>query len=299
MLGHMGAKVWLEGRVVAAEDAKISVFDRGFLYGDAAFESLRVYQGVPFALDLHLERMRAATLRLGFAEALDVPMVRHAVRVTLAAAGLADAYLRIVVTRGAGSPGLAPSAGPSSLVVYVLDAAPYVPPPEAVTTGRHAILVELESPGPRPKDPSLKTTNYLANVLATGAARRAQADDAILLAPDGVHVTEAASANLFAQIDGVWVTPPRSPELLAGITRQLLLELMRAHAVSYVERPLRKDELVRASEIFLTSSLRELMPIVRLGGELVGAGVPGESTMRLLALYRAEVSRQVAQARGL
>ena len=281
------AKVYLNGAIVAPEDAKISVFDRGFLYGDSVFETLRVYGGVPFAFAAHLERLFASGERVGFALPWAADEIRQAAEKTLAAAGLRDAYLRIIATRGAGKLGLDPALAENpNLNILALELPPL--PADMYEHGRSAQLVSVQKSAKSAVDPQAKTGNYLNSVLATREARAHGADEAIMLDRDG-RVAEASAANVFALIDGVWCTPPLDVGILSGITRRTLLELCKRSGIAAEERVLWPKDLERATEIFLCASVREIVPIVQLNGKPVRDGFVGEATKKLRQTYAAEV----------
>jgi branched-chain amino acid aminotransferase len=286
----MQDKVFLGGRVISPAGAMISVFDRGFLYGDSIYEVVRVYDGTPFAFEAHLERLVASGERIGLALPWPLDHVRAAVADTLRAAEAGDAYLRIVVTRGRGPISLDPQeAEDPQLIVMALYAAP--PDPEVYERGRSACLVSVRRNLTRAIDPQAKTGNYMNNVLAAGEARAQGADEAIVLAGDG-RVAEGSSANVFAWIDGAWVTPPLDVGILSGITRRTILTLCGEHGIEATERELWPIDLAGAREVFVCSTMREIMPIVTLDGEPVGDGLVGDETRRLHALFRDLVRAQ-------
>lgn len=286
----MPPRVYISGDIVPPEQARISVFDRGFLYGDSVYETLRVYRGRPFAFDAHLQRLVESGERVGFVLPWDREHVRAAVHQTLAAAELPDAYLRIIATRGSGELGLDPNlALDPQLLVLVLNLPAL--PAELYDKGRRAWLVSVTRNLVGALDPRAKTGNYMNSVLALGEARRHRADDAIMLDHAG-RVAEASSANVFAWIDGRWCTPPLEVGILSGITRRTVLALCGEVGIPAEERVLWPADLQRASEMFLCSSVREIVPVVALGDVAVGEGVVGPQTRRLHALYRDEVRRQ-------
>ena len=282
----MHGKVYIHGQVCDPADARISIFDRGFLYGDSVFETLRVYHGVPFAFGEHLTRLVASGQRVGLQIPWDADHLRGVVTQTLTATGLHDLYLRIIVTRGSGPMNLDPTtARDPQLIVMAL---PLPPLPEAMySQGRSGCLVYQ---GQRSVDPQAKTGNYLNSVLAARTAGSQGADEAILVDGEG-RVTEASAANVFVRLQGIWVTPPLNGEILSGITRKTLLRLCRQEGLGIEERVLRPAELLQAQEIFLCASVREIVPLVRLDGKPVGPGGVGAATQVLRALYAAEVER--------
>jgi branched-chain amino acid aminotransferase len=292
----MCGKVFISGGIVEPSEARISIFDRGFLYGDSVFETLRVYGGVPFKLAEHLERFAASGELVGFTLPWSASEIARAARKTLAAARLQDAYMRIIATRGAGVLGLDPAlATDPQLIVLVLELPEL--PAQMYERGRSASLVSVLRGDRRVVDPKAKTGNYLNSVLAMREARSHGADEAIMLAPDG-RVAEASAANVFARIDEVWCTPPLDVGILGGITRRTILDLCARERMAAQERVLWPADLQRANEIFLCASVRELVPVVTLDGKAVGDGVVGPTSKRLRALYAAEVRACCAQARG-
>lgn len=296
----MQGKVYLNGTVVAPLDAKVSVFDRGFLYGDSVFETLRVYHGQPFALQAHLERLYASGERVGFFLPWTPSHLQDALKQTLHAAGFQDAYVRIIATRGEGTMGLDPGlAVDPKLIILVL-------PLPALSSAmyEHGVSVRLVSVCRMPKrsvDPLAKTGNYLNSVLAMREAKSHGAAEAIMLDREG-RVAEASAANVFAFVDGAWATPPLDVGILSGITRQTILGLCAQHHIPAAERVLWPDDLVRAEEIFLCASVREIIPVTRLDDGLVGQGTVGPHTQKLRALYADAVLRSTelatAAARG-
>jgi branched-chain amino acid aminotransferase len=283
----MRGRVYVNGEIVPPAQAQISVFDRGFLYGDSVYETLRVYGGVPFAWSEHVARLSGSAEHLGFKLPWARDELTRITRNVLRESGLVEAYLRIVVTRGGGTLGLDPSlARDPQLVVIALDLP--VLPTTAYEEGRSAVIVASRRGGKGAVDPLAKTGNYLNSILAVAEARERGAHEALMLAADG-RVAECSSASLFAWIDGTWVTPSLDAGILDGITRRTLLGLGNRHGVRILERDVMPAELTRAKEMFVCSTLRELLPIVRLDGSTIGDGRVGPATRALHALYRDEV----------
>lgn len=288
------AMVWVNGRASAGE-AHVSALDRGFTLADGLFETLRVYDGVPFRLDAHLERLARGAAVLGIAAPSGE--LRDTVAGALRAAGgtgWSDAALRITLTRGAGVAGLAPppagSAPPPTVVVAVQPLPHFTPATyERGLSARVASGVRNE----RAMTAGLKTLAYTDAVMALAEARRDGFDEAIFLDTEG-HCSEATASNLFAAVGDVLVTPPVSCGALPGITRAAVIELARGLEIEVAERPLSLDELRGAREAFLTSSLREIAPLVRLDGHAIGLGVPGSTTRELTRAFASLVRREVA-----
>lgn len=282
------ALVWMDGAPIAAAAARVPVLDRGFLYGDSVYEVTRAFGGVAFALEEHLERLERSAKSLFITPPLRSEL-RYAVVETLRQSGLEDAYVRIVVTRGAGEIGLDPAvADTPRLVVIVKPATP--PPPEAYRDGVKVAIVSRARPGlaTATVDPQVKSGNYLGNVLAVAEARRRGAYEAILC--DGLgRITEGSSFNFFLVSAGRVSTAPLSLGLLEGITRRKVMQLLEEAEIPLVEQPLWPADLHRADEAFLTSSVRGVVPIVQADGQPIGEGRPGPVTRRVMALYEALV----------
>jgi branched-chain amino acid aminotransferase len=274
-------RVYVNGTITDRDGAVISVFDRGFLYGDSVYEVLRTAGGRSVDLDRHLERLA----RSAAAIALELPpdaTVRTAVADTVRAAGNPDSYIRIIVTRGGGPINLDPAAAehPSLLVI----AAPLVMPAgEHYTRGARLAIVGVQRTSRRAVDPAVKSGNYLNNIMALAEAKRAGAYEAVMLGPDG-RVAEGSTSNVFAVRGGRCTTPFLSTGLLPGITRQRVMELAADAGVAAVEGDLLPDDLRSADEVFITSSIRGVMPISQVDDQAL-AGAPGPVTRRLMSLY--------------
>jgi branched-chain amino acid aminotransferase len=295
----MGTVVNMDGRLVRPEEAVVSIFDRGFLYGDSVYEVVRTYGQRPFELERHLRRLRRSAERLALELPWDGERTRRELLRTLGAAAAApeepdpeaapwnqgELSLRVIMTRGAGELGLDPALaiGPRAIIV----ASPLRgPPASAYRDGVSCRIVEVRHDAPEAPDTTAKTGAHLANVLAVREARAAGAHEALLLDRDG-FVTEGASSNLFAVCEGRLETPPLEVGILAGVTRERVLELARAEGLLVRERALRPEDLARADELFITSTAREILPVTALDGRTVGSGRVGPLTTRLRVLFRA------------
>jgi branched-chain amino acid aminotransferase len=298
----MTTVVNMDGEIVSPERATVSVFDRGFLYGDSVYEVVRTYGFRPFELDRHLARLARSAARLGLALPWsDIRVRDEALRALEASRGgdepdpeaapwnAGERSLRIIVTRGAGELGLDPAlaVGPRSIVIAMPLRAP---PLAAYRDGVACRIVGVRHDAPEAVDTTAKTGAHLANVLAVAEARAAGAHEALLLDRDG-FVTEGASSNVFVVRGGRVETPPLAAGILEGVTRGLVLALARGAGVELREAPLRPGDLETADEIFITSTAREVLPVTRLDGKPVGSGKVGEVTTRLHALLRAIASR--------
>lgn len=298
-------KVWLSDRnaVVDPQDATISVFDRGFLYGDSVYETMRTVGPTHvLAWEEHLDRLQRSADGIGLDLEFSRESIRNAVARTIAAAGFEQSQLRVVVTRGAGAMGIDTRNSADPLLVVFVDQL-RIPAAERYQQGISAWMVR--GGASHRSRAGLKTGNYLSNILALRRAIEKRGDDAILCTPEGA-VTEGATSNVFARWGHRLGTPHLDAGLLPGITRSMTLALARSLAASKLdfeagpevevngellveECEVSAKELGEADEIFLTSSLRGLMPVTHLDGQKVGAGEPGPVTRALLAAYEAQI----------
>lgn len=288
------AKVSIDGRVVDAADARVSVFDRGFLYGDSVFEVYRTYGGVPFAEAEHLERLERSAERLMIRMPVPLDDLSAEVRATLDAAGEEDHYVRVVVTRGSGPLTYDPSTATTPLRVIIV--APLSLPPKAsYDNGIAVTLLSASRPTDDPRAAGAKASNYLANLLAVHEAKQKGAQEALMLGRDG-RILEGASSNLFIVKDGTVRTPEPQPGILVGITRATVLRAAAAEGIEVEEAEVRPEDLFSADEAFITSSIREVMPVVNADGHTIGAGTPGPVTRRLHAGYLQAVRKATGTA---
>jgi branched-chain amino acid aminotransferase len=279
----MPIRVYIDGAVHPPEEAKVSVLDRGFLYGDSVYETIGTMYGRLFAARDHLDRLERSARRIG----LRVPPraeIEAAIAQTIAAAGNPETRVRVMLTRGVGKLDLDPaSCDDCRLVVIAFPLGP--PTPDMFEKGVAVAIVSVTRNSPRAIDPAVKSGNYLNNVLALGEARRTSgAYEAILCADDG-SVAEGASSNVFAVVNGEIWTPGSEVGILDGITRAKVIQLARGAGTTVVERRIQPGELRGADEAFLTSATRGVLPITTIDGQPVGAGVPGPVTRSLMALY--------------
>ncbi len=280
--------VYLNGRLVAARRAGISVFDRGFLYGDGIYETIRAYGGHPFRLPAHLDRLRASARLTGVRLPGNGAGLAAMVRRVLAANRLADARIRITVSRGAGGPDPALMAGLQPTVL--ITAAPYLPPPPAtVRDGVRAVITRVVRNDRRAVDPAIKATSLLNNILASREAAGRGARQAILLNPAG-EVAEAASANIFWVRRGVLTTPSLAAGILPGVTRAVVLDLARRLGFSVREGRYLPAALTGADEAFVSASTIEILPLAWLGGRRFPARRP--VTRALQTAYRVTVDAE-------
>jgi branched-chain amino acid aminotransferase len=275
----VATRVFVDGQVVGPEAARVSVLDRGFLYGDSVVEVMRTVRGRAVDLDAHLARLDRSARAIRMA-APATATVAAAVEATLIAADEREARVRVMVSRGPGDMKLDLAAvGPPTLVVIVEPLR--LPAPAAYERGAAAVIIGAV-PAPVALAPGIKAGSYLGAVLALAIARDAGADEAIRLDGEG-RVVEGATSNVFAVIGGELRTAPAALGLLAGVTRGRLIELGREGGLPVAERAVSADELATADEVFLTSSVRGVMPVTRLDGRTLPVG---PFTRRAMALYQ-------------
>jgi branched-chain amino acid aminotransferase len=282
-----GRVVMIDGALVRPEEARVSVFDRGFLYGDAVFEVLRTYGGVPFALEEHVARLRRSAERVFIELPVDDATLRGEVERAVAASGNDESYVRVVVTRGSGPLSLDPDTASRPLRVVLVDRV--VPPPrEAYESGVGAVLVQTKRAVDDTSAAGAKVTNYLANLLAVREAKSRGAHEALVVDGRG-HVVEGATSNVFVARGGRLATPPESAGILPGITRARVLAAARQLGIPLEERDVTTAEIFDSDEVFITSSIRELLSVVRVDDRVIGAGAPGPIARRLHDQFRRSV----------
>lgn len=282
--------VYLNGRLVPRSRAAISPFDHGFLYGYGVFDTLRSYEGRFFRLGAHLERLYRSLGLLGLTCPLDASGMESALYETIQANGLREARVRLTVSAGEGE--AAPEPFPTTPTVLITTR-PFIPLPEsAYQQGYSAIVAATRSNSTSPLC-GVKSCNYLNFLLARRQARESGSQEALLLNERG-HLSEGTFTNLFLVKDGTLITPDLASGPLPGVTRGVVLELSgkTGLGVAVAERPVAYAELASADEAFLTSSILEVMPLIRVDGHPVADGQPGQLTRRLMAAYREAVSRE-------
>jgi branched-chain amino acid aminotransferase len=278
----------IDGALRSEARASVSVFDRGFLFGDSVFEVCRTYGGKPFALDAHLARLERSARGMGIPMPVDGEQIAKEVRRALTRAKNAESYVRIVLTRGRGALHIDPrTAARATRVVIVAPLAPL--PDDLYSRGVEVASVRFGRSTDRTRAEGAKVSAYVANMLALWHAREHGAHEALMIADDG-HVSEGNSSNVFVVKDGVVLTPPLTLGILPGITRGIVLAIAAELGIAHREALLFGADLDRADEVFITSSLREVVPVARFDGRAIANGAPGPVTNRLLAAYRARTA---------
>ncbi len=279
----MSLKVFISGKFYDKEDAKISVFDHGLLYGDGVFEGIRSYGGKPFCLEEHLDRLydSARAIRL------QIPMSRQelaeAIRETVRINGIQDGYIRVLVTRGIGDLGLDPNKTANPQVIIIADHIQLYPE-ELYEKGLRIVTVSTVRNHPNALSPRIKSLNYLNNILAQMEATDAGAAEALMLNHLG-EVAECSGDNIFIVKDGALYTPPKTAGILVGITRNLVMKLARQAGHEVYETTLVRHDIYTADECFLTGTAAEIVPVVECDGRVIGDGKPGPVTRELRARF--------------
>jgi branched-chain amino acid aminotransferase len=281
----VGESVYVNGKFVPQSEAKVSVFDRGYLYGDGVFEGIRGYNGRIFRLDQHLERL----YRGAKAIALDIPLtpeeLKDVIVETVRQNELQDCYIRVVVSRGEGDLGLNPMNCHTPPTIVVIASSISLYPEEAYEQGLDLITCTTRRNLPTALNPEIKSLNYLNNILAMIEVSRVGAHEGLMLNHFG-YVTEGTGDNLFIVRGGVLKTPPPHAGLLEGITRQVVLELAEAMELPSREEQVTVYEVHTADECFLTGTAAEIVPVARCDGRIIGDGKPGPITKRLMERFK-------------
>ena len=281
----MGRLVYLNGALVPRDEAKISVFDHGLLYGDGVFEGIRVYGGRVFRLDEHLKRLYEGARAIRLTVPLDQEAMAQAIWDTVAAnSHLTDGYIRLVVTRGVGTLGLGPTLCKQGQVIIIYDTIALYPE-ELYEKGLELVTAKTVRNHPDALDPHVKNLNYLNNILAKIEGLDAGVVEALMLNYRG-DVAEATGDNVFIVRGGVVQTPSLDSGILEGITRDEVIRLSREKGREVQELRITTDDLLAADECFLTGTAAEVIPVVKLDGHTIGDGKPGPVTREILADYR-------------
>jgi len=282
----MAATVNVNGRITGERDAVISVFDHGFVYGEGIYETMRTYHGRPFLYDRHARRLRRSAQMI----ALDVPFtdagLASQIDDTMTAAHLngAEAYIRVLLTRGIGELTYDLNATPVPSVVIIVK--PQVdPPPEVYANGVRVVIVDVVRNHQGSVNPMIKNNNMMNCALAMQEALRRGGFEGVMRNYLG-ELTECTTANLFIVKEGVALTPPLDAGLLPGITREYLFDIGKDVGIAVREAVLRDADLYDADEAFLTSTTREAVPIVKVDDRIIATGKPGPVTAKLLEGFR-------------
>ncbi|MBM4001028.1 MAG: branched-chain-amino-acid transaminase [Planctomycetes bacterium] len=282
----MALKVHIAGKLVDKDDARISVFDHGLLYGDGVFEGIRSYRGTVFRLESHLRRLYESAKAICLEIPMTIEAMADAVYETLRANQIQDAYIRLVVTRGSGTLGLDPNRCGHPQVIIIADRISLYPA-EFYDKGLEIVTVSTIRNHSAALSPRIKSLNYLNNILAKIEGLKAGCVEALMLNSKG-EVAECTGDNIFLVSRGRLLTPPIDAGILDGITRQVVIDLAREVDWTVLEIPLTKHDVYIADECFLTGTAAEVIPVVKVDNRTIGEGVPGPHTRELMDRFRQE-----------
>jgi branched-chain amino acid aminotransferase len=283
----MSLKIWLDGKLVDKENAKISVYDHGLLYGDGVFEGIRVYSGKIFECEAHLDRLWASARAIRLTIPVSRDELRAAMELTVKTNNFTDCYIRAVVTRGVGYLGISPAncAKPS---VFVIADTITMYPKEMYEKGMAIITASVIRNHQNALSPRIKSLNYLNNILAKIEAIDAGVPEAIMLNHEG-NVAECTGDNIFIVRAGQIQTPTTADGILEGITRKCVIGLCARLGVQCVEKSLQRHDLYIADECFLTGSAAEVVPVTKIDGRPIGSGEVGPMTRKLIEAFHRHV----------
>lgn len=278
-------KIYMDGKLVEKEEAKVSVFDHGLLYGDGVFEGIRAYNGRVFRLREHLDRLYGSARAIRLEIPLSKKEMEAAIIDTLRANKLKDAYIRPIVTRGVGDLGLDPDKCPKASVIIIADKIKLYNE-DLYTSGLEVITAATKRTSPEALNPCIKSLNYLNNILAKLEAKRNGVEEAIMLNGQG-FVAECTGDNLFILKENTLITPPPGAGALEGITRGAVMEIAKNKLKLLVKEELFTTyQVYAADECFLTGTAAEVIPVVKLDGRPIGDGKPGKTTSKLIKEFR-------------
>jgi branched-chain amino acid aminotransferase len=272
-------QIYLDGRLVPKEDAKVSVYDHGFLYGDGVFEGMRSYGGKVFRLKEHLDRLWDSAKSIWLAMPLTRDEMSAAVYQTLKANNISDGYIRLVVSRGAGYLGLDPNKCARPQIVIIADKIELYPS-EFYEKGLEIVTASTIRNHPGALNPRVKSLNYLNNILAKIEGLKAGCVEALMLNHNG-EVAECTGDNIFIVKRGTLLTPPTDAGILEGITRNAVIEIARSIKLPVAEQAMTRHDVYAADECFLTGSAAEVIPVVKVDSRAIGDGKPGPITRDL------------------
>lgn len=285
----MTQQIYINGEYFSKDDAKISVYDHGLLYGDGIFEGMRIYGGKVFRLREHLVRLWESAAAISLSIPLDIDRLTDDVNEAVRLNGLEEGYIRLIVTRGAGALGLDPFRCSDPQIIIIVDKITLYPP-ELYENGLELVTASTIRNHPAALSPRIKSLNYLNNVLAKMEGLKAGCKEALMLNHQGL-VAECTGDNVFIVKANRLITPPKEAGILEGITRNAVLELAKEAGIETAEEPLTRHDLFVADECFLTGSAAEVIPVVVLDGRSIGDGTPGPVTKQLNDAFRELVRR--------
>jgi len=275
--------VYIDGEFLPKEEAKISVFDHGLLYGDGVFEGIRSYRGRVFKLDEHLQRLYDSAKAIVLNIPISIQEMEAAVLETLRRNNLYDAYIRLIVTRGVGDLGLDPDNCPMPTIIVITDKIALYPQ-KFYEDGLEIVTVSTRRNYAEAVNPRIKSLNYLNNILAKIEGKQAGVVEALMLNAEG-YVVECTGDNIFFVKRDVIVTPPVHLGILEGVTRNAVIDLARELDLVVEEKVFTRHDLYTADECFLTGTAAEVIPVVKIDRRVIGSGRPGTVTQKLIAAF--------------
>jgi branched-chain amino acid aminotransferase len=283
-------EVYIDGKFYPKAEAKISVFDHGFLYGDGIFEGIRLYKGCVFRLEEHLERLEMSAKAL----CLKMPWTRKEISDIVCEScrrnKLTDGYIRLVVSRGFGDLGLSPKNCPTPSIICIADSIKLYPE-ELYTTGMKIITAPTRRVSPAALPPMIKSLNYLNNILAKMEAQQHGFHECLMLNEQG-YVSECTGDNVFLIHKGKLITPASYAGALVGITRQVAIEVAQTLNIPVVETNITRYDVWNADECFLTGTAAEVIPVIEVDARTIGTGKPGPLTAKILTEFRKKASKE-------
>lgn len=280
----LGLTIYLDGEYVPEEEAKVSVFDHGLLYGDGIFEGIRAYNGRVFKLDEHIDRLFKGSRAIMLEPPVGKEEMKEIVLETLRRNSLRDAYIRLVVTRGKGDLGLDPAKCPKP-TLFCIAAGIQMYPEELYENGLEVVTVPTRRNTPETVNPQMKSLNYLNSIMAKLEAKLSGVEEAIMINNEG-YVAEATGDNIFIIRKGRLVTPPAFLGILEGITRNTVMELAEKRNIPVEEQVFTRYDVYSSDECFLTGTAAEVIPVTKVDGRTIGNGKPGEITRMLIQDYK-------------
>jgi len=276
--------IFINGLLIPQDEAKVSVLDRGFLYGDGVFETLRAYSGKIFRIDDHIKRLFCSANAICLKTPFTGNYIKESLYQTLMGNNLKDAYLRLTITRGISDPGL-DTEGCLNPTMTIISREFSGYPEDLYRHGIKAAVVSTRRIPASALNPEIKSLNFLNNIMARVEARESGAAEAFMLSTEG-YVAEGTVSNIFIVKDGVVKTPPLSVGILNGVTRSLVIGLAQKNNIPLTEQQFQPEELYAADECFVTSTLYEVMPVTSINNKPVGTGHPGDISQSMLSIFR-------------
>lgn len=285
----MALQIYIDGQWYSKENAKISVFDHGLLYGDGVFEGMRSYAGKVFRMKEHLDRLYDSARAIFLTIPMSPQAMEEAVYETLRLNGLTDGYVRLVVTRGIGDLGLNPNLCPKASIIIIADKISLYPA-KLYEEGMEIVTASTVRNHPAAVSPRIKSLNYLGSILAKIEGLKAGCNEALMLNLNG-EVAECTADNIFLVKNGRIATPHVNAGILDGITRRAVIDLAKQANIEVAETTLTRHDVYVADECFLTGSAAEVIPVIKVDSRPIGSGLVGPMTKRLIQAFKALVAK--------